>query len=327
MLLGDEIIEVNGIKVSGFSPSEISEIIKGSPEIVVCTIRPYDSVTFVDPRRKNLNYTEIDPDKTAKYAAKNMEKKDETSVIETKDYGPPPERPPRADASNSYTDVYFNQAQKPSEPISRIKHSYAHEYEDDMITAASQRNNSASEKDEKSAPINENTAGVSVTLPRLLSRRVSGPEYENVFTGASGRRNSLPLIRKMSGGDDSGLNYADLDFSEVIENEEHMYGKEKLSRKRSSSLPVKSTSRRPSELESSRLNHKDEIVLKPCESKGDDTELKSEDIEDCQSNAKKEVAERVYPRVKYPYAELDFSKKDEDIDEQTHNTETKGLLT
>ena len=213
--------------------------------------------------------------------------------------------------------------------MSRIKHSYAYEYEDDMITAASQKNASVSEQDEITEKATGNTG--SVTLPRSLSRWENGldREYENVFIGDSGRRNSLPLIRKLS-GEEAGLNYAYLDFSEAIENDEphaecnELHAKEKISRKRSNSLPVKSTR---SDFENNGFNSEGESHVKHFDPQNDEKEDKCNSTGDSKKVFQQKTTEPVYPRVKYPYAELDFSKKDEEHVEDIHSADTESLLT
>ena len=300
---GDEIIEVNGIKVSGCSPGEISEIIKGSPEIVVCRIKPVSSVVIFgsNPSAKT-SYMKLDFEETAKLKAKrdSEEKKNEPTVSKPRDFGPPPEQPPRRDRNVTYTDVYFQQSQDTSESVSRIKQSYAYEYEDDMITAASR--NDATSKDDNGMV------------------NASGPEYENVCRGASGRRNSLPTI-KSSATEEIGLNYADLDFSSTADDEEHLHAKKNLSRQRSNSLPVKST--KP-ELDGSDLSHNQDGNLPNSTDPQNETQPEHGSQQNSKMADKPSPSENKCLEVKYPYIELDFSKREEDG--EMHTDETQGLL-
>jgi len=60
---GDQILDVNGIELAGRSIAEISEIIRSSPEIVVCTVKPVTDFRVVDSRaqaEKRADYAELD---------------------------------------------------------------------------------------------------------------------------------------------------------------------------------------------------------------------------------------------------------------------------
>lgn len=60
---GDQILDINGIEVGGRSVSEISEIIKGSPELVVCTVKPFSDYRYCDTHSMgHTEYAEIDLD-------------------------------------------------------------------------------------------------------------------------------------------------------------------------------------------------------------------------------------------------------------------------
>lgn len=61
---GDQILDINGIEIGGFSVSEISEIIKGSPELVVCTVKPSSDYRYCDTHNVSghTEYAEIDLD-------------------------------------------------------------------------------------------------------------------------------------------------------------------------------------------------------------------------------------------------------------------------
>lgn len=62
-LPGDQILDINGIEVGGRSVSEISEIIKGSPELVVCTVKPSSDYRYCDTHTtEHTEYAEIDLD-------------------------------------------------------------------------------------------------------------------------------------------------------------------------------------------------------------------------------------------------------------------------
>ncbi|KAJ7361746.1 hypothetical protein OS493_014386 [Desmophyllum pertusum] len=58
---GDQILDINGIELGGRSVSEISEIIKGSPEVVVCTVKPSSDYRYCDTHAsEHTEYAEID---------------------------------------------------------------------------------------------------------------------------------------------------------------------------------------------------------------------------------------------------------------------------
>lgn len=60
---GDQILDINGIDIGGRSVSEISEIIKGSPELVVCTVKPSSDYRYCDTHASgHTEYAEIDLD-------------------------------------------------------------------------------------------------------------------------------------------------------------------------------------------------------------------------------------------------------------------------
>lgn len=60
---GDQILDINGIEVGSRSVSEISEIIKGSPELVVCTVKPFTDYRYIDTHASgHTEYAEIDLD-------------------------------------------------------------------------------------------------------------------------------------------------------------------------------------------------------------------------------------------------------------------------
>ena len=62
-LPGDQILDINGIEIGGRSVSEISEIIKGSPELVVCTVKPSSDYRYCDTHTtQHTEYAEIDLD-------------------------------------------------------------------------------------------------------------------------------------------------------------------------------------------------------------------------------------------------------------------------
>ena len=58
---GDQILDINGIEIGGRSVSEISEIIKASPDVVVCTVKPSSDFRYCDTREPvHTDYAEID---------------------------------------------------------------------------------------------------------------------------------------------------------------------------------------------------------------------------------------------------------------------------
>ena len=62
-LPGDQILDINGIELGGRSVAEISEIIKGSPELVVCTVKPSSDYRYCDTHTtEHTEYAEIDLD-------------------------------------------------------------------------------------------------------------------------------------------------------------------------------------------------------------------------------------------------------------------------
>lgn len=63
LFTGDQILDINGIEVGGRSVAEISEIIKGSPELVVCTVKPSSDYRYCDTHTtEHTEYAEIDLD-------------------------------------------------------------------------------------------------------------------------------------------------------------------------------------------------------------------------------------------------------------------------
>lgn len=61
---GDQILDINGIEIGGCSVSEVSEIIRGSPELVVCTVKPSSDYRYCDTHNVggHTAYAEIDLD-------------------------------------------------------------------------------------------------------------------------------------------------------------------------------------------------------------------------------------------------------------------------
>ena len=171
---GDEIIEVNGIKISGLSTKEISEIIKASPEVVECMIKPIDAKPVFGP--KTGEYIGIDHKKTAelKQLRDAEEEVFETTFQNPQDFAPSPDAPPRTG--------------------SRIKQSYAFEYEDDRMTAVTRKEERVSKNSELE---NEN---VIADTPLVSITR----EHESASTTE----------------DVGGLTYIYLDFSSTPENED-----------------------------------------------------------------------------------------------------------
>ncbi|XP_047145188.1 uncharacterized protein LOC105844333 isoform X2 [Hydra vulgaris] len=60
---GDQIMDINGTQVSQCPIEKIKEIIRSSPEYVVCTVKPVTHYTSHDdsPRQVRQPYTEVDP--------------------------------------------------------------------------------------------------------------------------------------------------------------------------------------------------------------------------------------------------------------------------
>lgn len=60
---GDQIVDINGIKISGSSIEKIKEVIKQSPEYVVCTVKPVTHYANSNdsPDLPRTSYTKIDP--------------------------------------------------------------------------------------------------------------------------------------------------------------------------------------------------------------------------------------------------------------------------
>ena len=62
---GDQIIDINGNRVSECPIERIKEIIRSSPDYVVCTVKPvthYVNRESTSPSVKRTAYTEVDPD-------------------------------------------------------------------------------------------------------------------------------------------------------------------------------------------------------------------------------------------------------------------------
>ena len=60
---GDQIVDINGIRISGSPIEKIKEVIKESPEYVVCTVKPVTHYASNDsPTLPSTAYTEIDPE-------------------------------------------------------------------------------------------------------------------------------------------------------------------------------------------------------------------------------------------------------------------------
>ena len=58
---GDQIVDINGIRISGSPIEKIKEVIKESPEYVVCTVKPVTHYSNNDsPTLPSSAYTEID---------------------------------------------------------------------------------------------------------------------------------------------------------------------------------------------------------------------------------------------------------------------------
>ena len=59
--LGDQILDINGVELGGRTVSEISEIIKASPETVLCTVKPVTDFRYIDTHEKtHTEYAELD---------------------------------------------------------------------------------------------------------------------------------------------------------------------------------------------------------------------------------------------------------------------------
>lgn len=63
-LLGDQIIDINGARVSECPIDKIKDIIRSSPEYIVCTVKPVTHYTSHEdsPQMPRSAYTEVDPD-------------------------------------------------------------------------------------------------------------------------------------------------------------------------------------------------------------------------------------------------------------------------
>lgn len=62
---GDQIIDINGNRVSECPIDRIKEIIRSSPDYVICTVKPvthYVNRESTSPSVKRTAYTEVDPD-------------------------------------------------------------------------------------------------------------------------------------------------------------------------------------------------------------------------------------------------------------------------
>lgn len=61
--LGDQIIDINGVRVSDCPIEKIKETIRNSPEYIVCTVKPVTHYTSHEdsPQPIRSAYTEVDP--------------------------------------------------------------------------------------------------------------------------------------------------------------------------------------------------------------------------------------------------------------------------
>ena len=80
LIKGDQIVDINGIKITGCPVERIKEVIKESPEYVVCTVKPVTHYSNKEENSPNLTrtaYAELDTDYLQKKTEGNHQDSDD----------------------------------------------------------------------------------------------------------------------------------------------------------------------------------------------------------------------------------------------------------